>query len=78
MTDRCFDFFLCRSKGFSEQPAAQSPKNFEREVLKAHNDYRALHGVPPLELDKNLCKHALEWAKVGFACNSDINVDVRS
>lgn len=43
-----------------------SSGNFEEDVLKAHNDYRALHGVPPLELSKDLCNYALEWAKVGI------------
>lgn len=41
-----------------------SSGNFEEDVLKAHNEYRALHGVPPLELSKDLCRYAMEWAKV--------------
>ncbi|KAL1502315.1 hypothetical protein ABEB36_007480 [Hypothenemus hampei] len=37
--------------------------NFEEDFLNAHNHYRARHGVPPLTLDKSLCKYAEEWAK---------------
>ncbi|XP_041371178.1 Golgi-associated plant pathogenesis-related protein 1-like [Gigantopelta aegis] len=32
------------------------------EVLKAHNQYRALHQVPPLSHDKHLSAHAQKWA----------------
>ncbi|XP_058055283.1 uncharacterized protein LOC131206645 [Anopheles bellator] len=37
---------------------------FERECLKAHNEYRSRHGVLPLKLSKRLCRYAEEWAKV--------------
>ncbi|XP_058121842.1 uncharacterized protein LOC131281286 [Anopheles ziemanni] len=37
---------------------------FERDCLKAHNQYRTRHGVPPLKLCKRLCRYAEEWAKV--------------
>lgn len=37
--------------------------NFEEDFLVAHNEYRKRHGVPPLKLDKKLCKYASEWAK---------------
>ena len=37
--------------------------NFEEDFLKAHNEYRRKHGVPPLKLDKKLCKYSEEWAK---------------
>lgn len=40
-----------------------SEDKFEEECLRAHNDYRRKHGVPPLELNKKLCKYAEEWAK---------------
>jgi len=36
---------------------------FQEEALKAHNDYRQKHGVPPLKLDKKLSSYAEEWAK---------------
>nr|XP_040220219.2 uncharacterized protein LOC120948192 isoform X1 [Anopheles coluzzii]XP_040220220.2 uncharacterized protein LOC120948192 isoform X1 [Anopheles coluzzii]XP_040220221.2 uncharacterized protein LOC120948192 isoform X1 [Anopheles coluzzii]XP_040220222.2 uncharacterized protein LOC120948192 isoform X1 [Anopheles coluzzii]XP_040220223.2 uncharacterized protein LOC120948192 isoform X1 [Anopheles coluzzii]XP_049462659.1 uncharacterized protein LOC120948192 isoform X1 [Anopheles coluzzii]XP_04946266 len=38
--------------------------DFERECLKAHNEYRTRHGVLPLKLSKRLCRYAEEWAKV--------------
>lgn len=37
---------------------------FEKSCLKAHNDYRAKHAVPPLKLSKRLCRFSEEWAKV--------------
>lgn len=40
-----------------------SGDKFEEECLRAHNDYRRKHGVPPLELNKKLCKYAEDWAK---------------
>ncbi|XP_034359383.1 Golgi-associated plant pathogenesis-related protein 1 isoform X2 [Arvicanthis niloticus] len=33
-------------------------KQFNNEVLKAHNEYRAQHGVPPLKLCKKLNREA--------------------
>lgn len=44
-----------RSTGFTE---------FEKSCLKAHNEYRAKHAVPPLKLNKRLCRFSEEWAKV--------------
>lgn len=37
--------------------------NFEEEFLEAHNEYRKRHGVPPLNLDRKLCKYSEEWAR---------------
>ncbi|CAG9816159.1 unnamed protein product [Phaedon cochleariae] len=37
--------------------------NFEEDFLESHNTYRRRHGVPPLKLDKKLCKYSEEWAK---------------
>ncbi|CAG9576157.1 unnamed protein product [Danaus chrysippus] len=36
---------------------------FESEFLNAHNEYRSKHRVPPLEINKKMCKYAEEWAK---------------
>lgn len=44
-----------RATGFTE---------FEKSCLKAHNEYRAKHAVPPLKLNKRLCRFSEEWAKV--------------
>lgn len=38
--------------------------DFERDCLKAHNDFRVKHGVSPLKLNKKLCRFAEEWAKI--------------
>lgn len=38
---------------------------FENSCLKAHNEYRAKHGVPLLKLNRKLCRFSDEWAKVG-------------
>lgn len=37
---------------------------FEKSCLKAHNECRLKHDVPPLKLNKKLCRFAEEWAKV--------------
>lgn len=37
---------------------------FEKSCLKAHNEFRAKHAVPPLKLNKRLCRFSEEWAKV--------------
>lgn len=37
--------------------------DYEQECLRAHNEYRLKHGVPPLKLSKKLCKFSEEWAK---------------
>ncbi|CAD7077045.1 unnamed protein product [Hermetia illucens] len=42
----------------------ESPTQFEEECLAEHNRIRAIHGAPPLVLDRNLSDFAEEWAKV--------------
>ncbi|XP_061397250.1 uncharacterized protein LOC133332899 [Musca vetustissima] len=37
--------------------------NFEQRCLVEHNRLRALHGVKPLTLNKQMCDYAMEWAK---------------
>ncbi|XP_046397298.1 uncharacterized protein LOC124164140 isoform X2 [Ischnura elegans] len=36
---------------------------FEQDCLRAHNEFRQKHGVPPLKLNKKICKFSEEWAK---------------
>ena len=36
--------------------------SFEKDCLKAHNEYRAKHGVPPLKWNAELAADAQEWA----------------
>ena len=38
-------------------------KRFVTEALEAHNKYRKLHNVQPLELDAQLNREACEWAE---------------
>lgn len=38
--------------------------SFDHQCLIAHNKYRALHGCPPLILNKKLSDFAKEWAEV--------------
>jgi len=35
---------------------------FQLETLKAHNELRAKHGVPAVELSAKMCTYAQEWA----------------
>ncbi|XP_065217804.1 uncharacterized protein LOC135843721 isoform X2 [Planococcus citri] len=49
---------------------AKSPKRcdietstFVQQCLQAHNEYRSKHNVPPLTLNKKLCRYSEEWAK---------------
>uniref|UniRef100_G1N724 Golgi-associated plant pathogenesis-related protein 1 n=1 Tax=Meleagris gallopavo TaxID=9103 RepID=G1N724_MELGA len=41
----------------------RASKQFAEEVLKAHNDYRKKHGVPPLKLCKKLNRGAQQYAE---------------
>jgi len=36
---------------------------FQLEALKAHNDFRVKHGVPPMELCQKVCSYAQDWAE---------------
>uniref|UniRef100_A0A673V5J8 GLI pathogenesis related 2 n=1 Tax=Suricata suricatta TaxID=37032 RepID=A0A673V5J8_SURSU len=38
-------------------------KQFNNEVLKAHNEYRRQHGVPPLKLCKKLNREAQQYSE---------------
>ncbi|XP_044732409.1 uncharacterized protein LOC123295218 isoform X3 [Chrysoperla carnea] len=37
--------------------------DFEVDCLNAHNEYRRMHGVEPLKLNRKMCKYSEEWAK---------------
>lgn len=39
---------------------AQDASAFQKEALAKHNEYRALHGVPPLKLSSSLTRYAEE------------------
>uniref|UniRef100_F7C095 GLI pathogenesis-related 2 n=1 Tax=Xenopus tropicalis TaxID=8364 RepID=F7C095_XENTR len=45
-----------------EPPPGMDKKSFESEFLQAHNKYREMHGAPPLQLSRQLCQSAQEWA----------------
>jgi uncharacterized protein YkwD len=51
------------TKSSHKDPKNGTEGNFEEDFLKAHNEYRKRHGVPPLKLDRKLCKYSEEWAK---------------
>ena len=36
--------------------------DFEHQCLKAHNECRKKHGLPPLRLNKDMCVYSQEWA----------------
>ncbi|XP_046414084.1 uncharacterized protein LOC124176607 isoform X2 [Neodiprion fabricii] len=39
-------------------------KEFLDACLEAHNVYRARHGVPPLRINKQMCKSSQDWANI--------------
>lgn len=61
--DRPFQFF----------DVISASKQFAEEVLKAHNDYRKKHGVPPLKLCKKLNRGAQQWVQ-SFIFFNEISV----
>lgn len=52
-----------RASSSSDSDSSDDDNDFAETCLKWHNNYRALHGVPPLTLSKTLNKYAEEWAK---------------
>ncbi|XP_029776093.1 Golgi-associated plant pathogenesis-related protein 1 isoform X1 [Suricata suricatta] len=44
-------------------PETAASKQFNNEVLKAHNEYRRQHGVPPLKLCKKLNREAQQYSE---------------
>jgi len=53
---------LSSSSSFEYEDEDKAEAKFQEEALKAHNEFRANHGVTPLKLDKKLCSYAKEWA----------------
>ncbi|XP_049887843.1 uncharacterized protein LOC126382127 isoform X2 [Pectinophora gossypiella] len=51
------------SKFKTSSISGDKAESFEDDFLRAHNEYRDKHGVPPLKLNKKLSKYAEEWAK---------------
>lgn len=48
----------------SETNSIPAQRRFHRDCLEAHNNYRRIHGVAPLSLNKELSAFAQEWAEV--------------
>jgi len=46
---------LSKTKTKTENDAAVAEGDFAADCLKAHNEYREKHGVPPLKLTKKVC-----------------------
>lgn len=44
--------------------SALNLKQFAKDMLTAHNDYRKAHGAPRMSLDESLCNYAQTWADV--------------
>ncbi|KAJ8973072.1 hypothetical protein NQ317_002287 [Molorchus minor] len=51
------------TKTFHKSDQKVTEGNFEEDFLEAHNTFRKRHGVPPLKLDRKLCRYSEEWAK---------------
>ncbi|KAL9930591.1 uncharacterized protein ACN427_014992 isoform 1-T1 [Glossina fuscipes fuscipes] len=58
-------YHICNVSVPTAQPQLKSTeiREFEEDCLRAHNKFRAMHGSPPLKLNRNLCTFAAEWAK---------------
>ncbi|XP_050302498.1 uncharacterized protein LOC126740500 isoform X3 [Anthonomus grandis grandis] len=66
----CFVYFIAplsklsiTSRSSSKDLRSVTEGSFNEVFLEAHNNYRKMHGVAPLQLDKSLCRYAEEWAK---------------
>ncbi|KAA0185125.1 Golgi-associated plant pathogenesis protein 1 [Fasciolopsis buskii] len=46
------------------KPSSEINEQFNQECLAEHNRLRALHGCPPLELDRNLAAKAQEHTEM--------------
>lgn len=54
--------FSKKFAGLQLQEQGIDIKQFEQDFLAAHNKYRKLHGSPPLQLNRDLCKSSQKWA----------------
>lgn len=41
----------------------ETSRGFKNDILKAHNEYRAQHGVKPLKWNSKLASEAQSWAE---------------
>lgn len=46
----------------SDSSTGAEGSQFERDFVSAHNSYRKKHGAPPLQLSRELCRSAQQWA----------------
>jgi Uncharacterized protein with SCP/PR1 domains len=46
---------LFKTKLKTENDTAGAEGDFATDCLKAHNEYREKHGVPPLKLNRKVC-----------------------
>ncbi|XP_021917536.1 protein PRY1-like isoform X2 [Zootermopsis nevadensis] len=56
-------FSLTKIKSKPDNDTTGTEGDFAVDCLKAHNEYREKHGVPPLKLNKKLCRYSKEWAE---------------
>ncbi|XP_012862273.1 Golgi-associated plant pathogenesis-related protein 1 [Echinops telfairi] len=54
---------LALLSGHKDLKTFSASKQFNNEVLKAHNEYRQKHGVPPLKLCKKLNQEAQQYSE---------------
>ena len=54
-----------------EQSGETASAGFAREILQAHNFYRCLHGVPPLQWHARVADYAQAWVNRGVFEHSD-------
>lgn len=64
---------------------SKSSSQFENEALEVHNEYRREHGVPPLTLNKEICKVSQKWAEelakkdaMSYSLNSEYGENIYS
>jgi len=53
------------------QAGEAASAGFAQEILQAHNFYRCLHGVPPLQWHAQVARYAQDWVNRGIFEHSD-------